>query len=66
MGIFDQSKDCDYELYRQMYYDTENSFIRGKAHDGGRVFTGGHVTVEATMSDAYLSDMKVKVADIWK
>uniref|UniRef100_A0A672FH97 Uncharacterized protein n=1 Tax=Salarias fasciatus TaxID=181472 RepID=A0A672FH97_SALFA len=59
VGIFDKSKQCDYDLYSEMYYGSSESFIRGQA--GGEVLshTGQRVSILATMSDANQPIVKV-------
>lgn len=66
VGIFDHSKECDSNLYHEMYNNTEKSFIRGKASDPCLVYKGHDVTVMAAMSDSYQPVMKVQVTDIKK
>lgn len=61
VGVFDQCKQYNYELYHEMYYEDEVNFVRGKACDGGLSCNRGVVTIEATMSDAYQPVMKIKV-----
>lgn len=64
VGIFDQNKGCNENLYREMYYETNDSFVRGQA--GGPVLTykGKEFTVQATMSDVYQPVMKVEVKKV--
>ncbi|XP_044037706.1 uncharacterized protein LOC122869124 [Siniperca chuatsi] len=52
VGLFDENKVCDYSLYEEMYYNTENGFVRGQAKDGGLTYKGEAVTIRATMSDS--------------
>uniref|UniRef100_A0A672FKF7 DELTA-sagatoxin-Srs1a n=1 Tax=Salarias fasciatus TaxID=181472 RepID=A0A672FKF7_SALFA len=61
VGIFDESKQCDYDLYNEMYYEASESFVRGQADGNVLVYKGKRVTIQATMSDAYQPVMKVTV-----
>ncbi|KAL3065176.1 hypothetical protein OYC64_015371 [Pagothenia borchgrevinki] len=62
VGVFNKSKECDYDLYCEMYYNTDITFVRGKA-SGNNVLTcnGKQVTIMATMSDGFQTVMKVRV-----
>ena len=61
-GLFGQSKNCDYDLYTEMYYNTESRFVRRK---GGSNITyrDGDFRVSATMADTYTPIMSVKIVD---
>ncbi|KAI3360302.1 hypothetical protein L3Q82_014604 [Scortum barcoo] len=63
LGIFDKSKECNYDLYYEMYNNTDNTFIRGKANGPSLSHKKGQVTIMASMSDSYQPVMKVEVKD---
>ncbi|KAM7372618.1 hypothetical protein PAMP_009773 [Pampus punctatissimus] len=64
VGIFDESKQCDYDLYNDMYYNTEQSFVRRKASDPSLTYEDDPFTIMATMSDAYQPVIKLHVTEI--
>ncbi|XP_035533249.1 DELTA-thalatoxin-Avl1a-like [Morone saxatilis] len=61
VGIFDMNKQCDENLYKEMYNKPEKKFVRGKAKDLSLTHKGETVTVRATMSDSYTPVIKVQV-----
>lgn len=61
VGVFNKSKQCDSDLYCEMYNKKDITFVRGKASGGVLTFEGKQVTIMATMSDAYQPVMKVQV-----
>ena len=61
VGIFEKSKECDHDLFNDMYYNTSPSFVRGKANSPALIQEGDRVKVMATMSDSYQPVMKVQV-----
>uniref|UniRef100_A0A7N8YEC5 Uncharacterized protein n=1 Tax=Mastacembelus armatus TaxID=205130 RepID=A0A7N8YEC5_9TELE len=63
VGVFDKSKECDRDLYYNMYNNEDSSFIRGKASGPSLIYEGKHVTIRASMSDAYQPIMKLHVTD---
>ncbi|KAM7386081.1 hypothetical protein PAMA_008957 [Pampus argenteus] len=63
VGIFDESKQCDYDLYNHMYNNTDKTFVRSKATGGGLKHDDEKVTIMATMSDTYQPTMKVEVRE---
>ncbi|XP_067426472.1 DELTA-actitoxin-Aas1a-like [Thunnus thynnus] len=64
VGVFDMAKKCDCGLYKEMYYDAERKFVRGKAADGSLTHESKLNTITATMSDSYQPDIKVQVLKI--
>ncbi|XP_053195019.1 DELTA-thalatoxin-Avl1a-like [Scomber japonicus] len=62
VGIFDKSKECNDNLYYEMYNNTHQSFVRDKANSC-LTHKGDHVTVTATMSDSYQPVIKLQVRD---
>ncbi|XP_059204104.1 DELTA-sagatoxin-Srs1a-like [Centropristis striata] len=60
VGIFGMFKECNYDLYYQMYNDTDSTFVRSKAGHGIKHSHKGF-TFTATMSDTYQPEMKVEV-----
>ncbi|KAF1388548.1 hypothetical protein PFLUV_G00091420 [Perca fluviatilis] len=63
VGNFGNSQNCDYDLYRKMYYESHSRFVRGKATDPSITHTGDYVTIFASMSNAGQSALKVVVKD---
>uniref|UniRef100_A0A672G299 DELTA-sagatoxin-Srs1a n=1 Tax=Salarias fasciatus TaxID=181472 RepID=A0A672G299_SALFA len=63
VGVFDMSKECDENLYNEMYQGTSDSFIRSKADGKVLSYRGSQVTIKATMSDAYQPVMKVELSE---
>ncbi|XP_026187418.1 bryoporin-like [Mastacembelus armatus] len=63
VGVFDKSKECDRDLYYNMYNNEDSSFIRAKASDPCLIYEGKHVTIRASMSDTYQPIMKLHVTD---
>ncbi|XP_028268218.1 DELTA-sagatoxin-Srs1a-like [Parambassis ranga] len=63
VGMFDMDKHCDKHLYKEMYYNTELGFVRGKAKGPSLAHTGPNVTIRATMSDSYQPVLKVQVCN---
>uniref|UniRef100_A0A3Q1IW98 Uncharacterized protein n=1 Tax=Anabas testudineus TaxID=64144 RepID=A0A3Q1IW98_ANATE len=63
VGVFDEKRQCDHNLYREMYYNTNKTFIRGKARDPSLIYQGDNVTIIAAMSDTYQPVIKVQVTE---
>lgn len=62
VGVFDESRECDYDLYCEMYYEKDRTFLRCRASNIGLTFKADHITIEAAMSDSYEPVMKVRVS----
>ena len=65
VGLFDKCKECNYDLYCQMYHGSDRTFVRGKANGPGLTYKGNEVTIMATMSDTYQPVIKVQVSKNW-
>ncbi|XP_008289425.1 hemolytic toxin Avt-1-like, partial [Stegastes partitus] len=66
VGIFDNSTECNRNLYDQMYNgSTDGPFVRGKASGPSLKYQKDQVSIMATMSDASTSMIKVQVKDNW-
>ncbi|KAF3700644.1 DELTA-sagatoxin-Srs1a [Channa argus] len=63
VGVFDMNKQCDYDLYNEMYYNEVNGFVRSEAKCGSLTYTSEGVTIRATMSDSYQPVIKVQLSD---
>ncbi|XP_075998760.1 DELTA-sagatoxin-Srs1a-like [Genypterus blacodes] len=61
VGVFNSGTECDLDLYNEMYYKSNSSFIRGKACDPYLTYEGNQVTIMAAMSDCYQPVIKVQV-----
>uniref|UniRef100_A0A3B5ARS2 Uncharacterized protein n=1 Tax=Stegastes partitus TaxID=144197 RepID=A0A3B5ARS2_9TELE len=64
VGIFNNSTECNYDLYYQMYNASKKClFVREKASGPSLKFKKDQVTILATMSDTYTPVIKVQVKD---
>ncbi|XP_076151975.1 uncharacterized protein LOC143135131 [Alosa pseudoharengus] len=61
VGVFNMKKPCDYELYKEMYYGSQTTFVRGQASSGSLTHRGSSVTITANMSDSYTPVLTVNV-----
>lgn len=63
VGIFDKSQPCDKSLFKRMYNDDQDSFVRHEANGSGVKFQGKTVDVRATMSDEGRAFIKMELYD---
>ncbi|XP_020774051.1 uncharacterized protein LOC110154401 [Boleophthalmus pectinirostris] len=64
VGVFDQSKPCDEDLYKHMYNGKDFShFVRHEANGSGIVFSSSTVDVRACMSDQGKAIIKLELYD---
>ncbi|XP_048099938.1 DELTA-sagatoxin-Srs1a-like [Alosa alosa] len=61
VGVFSMEKLCDHELYKEMYYEENMGFVKGKASEGSLTYRGSSVAITANMSDSYEPVLKVQV-----
>lgn len=63
VGIYSKGKECNQSLYKEMYYNKEEGFVRGEAHGCCLMFEGTKLDVMCTMSPMGRAIMKVEVWD---
>ncbi|XP_036003899.1 DELTA-sagatoxin-Srs1a-like [Fundulus heteroclitus] len=63
VGEFSENKQCDEELYKEMYYNAQPKFVRGHAKGPSMIHKGSNVTIRASMSDSYQPVLKVDLCD---
>lgn len=64
VGIFEQTRACDKQLYEHMYNGKDfSNFVRQKANGSGLKFQGGKVDVRACMSDEGRAIVKLEIYD---
>lgn len=64
VGIYNQGKECNENLYKEMYYNKEQEgFVRQEANGCGITFEGRSLDVRATMSPMGRAIMKVEIWD---
>uniref|UniRef100_A0A1A7Y965 Si:ch211-119d14.3 n=1 Tax=Iconisemion striatum TaxID=60296 RepID=A0A1A7Y965_9TELE len=63
VGVFDHSKDCGQDLFKEMFKTTNGSFVRAKAKGQSLTHKGRNVTIMATMSNCSNAVMKVEISE---
>ncbi|XP_027898389.1 DELTA-sagatoxin-Srs1a-like [Xiphophorus couchianus] len=63
VGIFSKDKQCNDDLYNEMYYGVQDRFIRGKAKGPSLTHKEGEVTIRASMSDSFKPILKLELCD---
>ncbi|XP_047465162.1 DELTA-sagatoxin-Srs1a-like [Mugil cephalus] len=63
IGIFSQGKAVNESLYKEMYYNKEEGFVRQEANGSGLTFEGNVLDIKATMSPLGRAILKVEVWD---
>ncbi|KAM4525744.1 DELTA-stichotoxin-Hcr4a-like [Fundulus diaphanus] len=64
VGIYNQGKECNEGLYKEMYYNKEQKgFVRQEASGCGLNFDGNSLEIKATMSPTGKSMMKLEIWD---
>ncbi|XP_070846830.1 DELTA-actitoxin-Afr1e-like [Chaetodon trifascialis] len=63
VGIYSKGKECNESLYKEMYYNKEEGFVREEAHGCCLTYEGTKLDVMCTMSPMGRAIMKVEVWD---
>ncbi|KAM4715408.1 DELTA-stichotoxin-Hcr4a-like [Anableps anableps] len=64
VGIYNQGKECNESLYKEMYYNKDQEgFVRQEANGSGITFEGSSLDVKATMSPMGKAMLKVEIWD---
>nr|XP_055049405.1 DELTA-sagatoxin-Srs1a-like [Misgurnus anguillicaudatus] len=63
IGVIMPTCECNEALYKKMYYEIDNSFIRGKAKVSGIPYSAQRVKLEATMSNVGKAIIKLEIHD---
>ncbi|XP_054907866.1 DELTA-sagatoxin-Srs1a-like [Poeciliopsis prolifica] len=63
VGIFIKEKTCSNDLYQEMYYGVQHSFVRGKANGPSLTHKGDEVTIRGSMSDSFKPVLKLELCD---
>lgn len=64
LGIYDQDKNADENLYKEMYYnDEQQGFVRAEAKGSLLLYEGRNLDIMCTMSPLGRAIMKVELWD---
>lgn len=63
VGIYDQSRECQEDLYKEMYYEKSEKFTREEANGSCIMYGGNELEILCTMSPLGRAIMKVEVWD---
>ncbi|XP_030626148.1 DELTA-sagatoxin-Srs1a-like [Chanos chanos] len=64
VGIYAKGKECNEALYKEMYYDKEQTgFVREEANGSGITYEGNQLDIKATMCPMGRAIMKVEIWD---
>lgn len=63
VGIYDQSRECQEDLYKDMYYEKPDKFSREEASGSCMTYSGKELEILCTMSPLGRAIMKVEVWD---
>ena len=61
VGVFSSNKNCNYDLYYEMYYNNNSDFMRGKATDGIVNYENRDFVINVSMSDSHTPYMRLQV-----
>lgn len=62
VGIYEQGKECNESLYKEMYYNKEeNNFVRAEAIGCGLTYEGNNLDIMWNMSPMGRAILKVEV-----
>ena len=60
VGIFSSTQNCDYDLYYNMYYNSDACFQRGQGGQDITLKREGFV-IQASMTNTYTPDLTVRL-----
>lgn len=63
VGIYDQSRECKEDLYKEMYNEKKDEFVREEAKGSCMKYSGKELEILCTMSPVGRAIMKVEVWD---
>lgn len=63
LAIYKKDKECNEKMYKEMYYNKEEGFVRMEANGSGLTFEGNNLDIKGTMSPMGRAIMKVEVWD---